>query len=229
MVDLTRAPLQSPAKSRPSVNPFAQALADAEREKQSGGNLPPSQNSDLFRDALAQTGGNFGDFSSPNNDQSQSQNLAEQQRQLEEKRKKEALRRKLHERVNPVETINVFSAREEQVKKEIDLLRQELRGLSKEIASFHKEVELTLMTEVSNPGADGKYYLSFFQQLRSFIMLLRQKVSSARTWSTQMHSKKNKKNGKAGAGMMISGQDYEKTTTIQDMMHHERSSTYSGG
>lgn len=231
MADLTRSPLQSPARQQPAVNPFAQALADAEREKQySGGSGQNSQDSSsLFRDALAKTGGNFGDYADPSQSLNNGADLAEQQRLMEEQRKKEALRRKLHEQINPVDAINVYSAREEKVKQEIDKLRTELQGLAKDIAAFHKEVEVTLMTEVSNPGQDGKYYLTFFQQLRSFIMLLRQKISSARTWATQLHSKKKKKSGKFAPGMNIGGQDYEKTSTIQDMMHHERSSQYSGG
>ncbi len=231
MAALTRTPLQSPSKPRPSVNPFAQALAEAERERQFSGAGPnqTQDSSNLFRDALAQTGGNFGDLSNTQNDLQGGADFEEQQRQLEAQRKKEALRRKLHDQVNPVDTIDVFNAREQKVKQEIDHLRQELKLLVHEVADFHKEVELTLMTEVSHPGQDGKYYLNFFQQLRNFIMLLRQKISSAKTWSTQLNSKKKKKSGKFAPGMMIGGQDHEKTSTIQDMMHHERSSQYSGG
>jgi hypothetical protein len=145
---------------------------------------------------------------------------------MEAQRKKELMRNQLHRQVNQIET-DVYSAREKKVKQEIDKLREELKLLVKDVSKLNKEVEITLMTEVSHPGQDGTYYISFFQQLRAWIMLLRQKIKSASTWATQMHSKKKKRKG--APGMMISGQGYEKTSTVQDMMHHERSTAYSGG
>lgn len=214
--------LQSPAKKAPNTNPFARALADMEREKQFGGG-DPTQGDDLnlFRDALAKSGGQFpGD---PNSVFDQQRYLEEQQEHL----KKEALRKKLHDQVNPVDTVDIFNAREKQVKEEIDALRRELKLLVKDVESFQKDVEITLMSEVVDPGQEGKYYISFFQKLRSFIMMLRQKISSAKTWATQMHVKSKKK--KMRQGMAIGGLSHEKTSTVQDMMHHERSSQYSGG
>lgn len=227
MSDITQQPLTSPAKQQPATNPFARALADAEREKQYSSTGNDSQNStSLFSDALARTGGSFADYSS---DDQNVFDQDEQRRQLEAQRKREQMRRKLHDQVNPVDNIDVFNAREKQVKDEIDKLRSELKLLVKEVASFQKDVEVTLMTEVVDPGLQGKYYLTFFSQLRSFIMLLRQKIHSARTWATQMSAKSSKKKSKLGPGMIVGGVAHEKTSTIQDMMHHERSSQYSGG
>lgn len=225
MTQLSYTPLSSPARKPPAINPFARALADAEREKQGSVAMPPQaghQDTNLFSDALARSGGTFSDLSQPAPDWA-----AEQQRQLEVQQKKDALRRKLHDQINPVDTIDIFNAREQQVKKEIDQLRQELKLLVVEVASFHKEVEITLMTEVVDPGQNGTYYLTFFQRLRSFIMLLRQKISSAKTWATQLHGKSSKK--KQRNGLVVGGLAHEKTSTIQDMLHHERSSQYSGG
>ncbi len=238
MSSLSSSPLASPARKPPTVNPFAKAMADMEREKPATGDNsgvnPQDASSKLFSDALARTGGQFGDFNygqpdqSTDNAQNPANNVdwqAEQQRQLE-KQQLEAAHKRRHDQINPVDTIDVFNARENQVKKEIDQLRQELKLLATDVIKFEKEVDITLMTQVVNPGQDGKYYISFFQQLRSFIMLLRQKIKSASTWATQMHGKSKKKQR---MGMMIGGTGYEKTSTIQDMMHHERSSQYSGG
>jgi len=224
MSQFSHTPLSSPARQPQAINPFARALADAEREKQASPDMPiaaPSS-TNLFGDALARSGSSSTDQNQPQVDWA-----AEQQRQAEVQRKKDALHRRLHDQINPVDAVDVFSAREQQVKREIDQLRHELKLLVTDVADFHKEVELTLMTEVANPGLEGKYYLTFFQRLRSFIMLLRQKLSSAKTWATQMHSKNSKK--KQRNGMQISGLQYEQTSTVQDMMHHERSSQYSGG
>lgn len=224
-------PLQSPAKQAPNVNPFARALADMEREKQySGGVAPGDDPNNLFRDALAKAGGQFPNYSDFANDPTDPNSVFDQQRYLQEqqeRQKKEALRKKLHDQVNPVDTHDLFNAREQQVKQEIDQLRQELKLLFREVQDFQQEVEMTLMSEVVEPGQSGIYYFNFFHNLRSFIMMLRQKISSAKTWATQMHVKSKKK--KARQGMVIGGLGHEKTSTIQDMMHHERSSQYSGG
>jgi len=216
--------LPNPAKRSQPVNPFARALAETE-QAMSGPSTQPTDALNPFSDALSKTGGNY-DFSQGNDQNA----LEQQQKMMEEQRKKEMMRRKLHDQINPVNTHELFSSREKKVKEEIDKLREELKMLAKDVAKFHKDVEVTLMTEVVDPGQDGKYYLTFFQKLRTFIMLLRQKIKSAATWATQMHSKKSKKKKRKGAaGMIIGGADHEKTTTVQDMMHHERNSQYSGG
>lgn len=157
----------------------------------------------------------------------QARQAEEQAQQQREQQKRDQLRLKLHNEVNPTETSHVFSAREREVKYQIEQLRQELLALIKDVHSFQAEVETTLHTQIVSPGQEGKYYLAFFQQLRSFILLLRQKVSSAKTWATQMHSKGKKKS--SAPGLSIGGQGHEKTSTVQDMMHHERSTAYSAG
>lgn len=214
-------PLASPAKPKKgAVNPFARALAETEQSTYSQQTQP--DNKSPFSDALARTGGQFGDLSnnvSPDF-------LKQQQEQLKKEQQREALRKKLHDQVNPVDTTALFDAREREVKKQIDQLRHELKLLVKDVAKFEKEVEVTLMTEVASPGQTGTYFINFFHQLRSFIMLLRQKVKSASTWLKTSNSKKKKK-GKQ-PGLQIGGLSHEKTSTVQDMMHHERSSTYGG-
>lgn len=216
--------LQSkPALNRPKsggVNPFARALAETEQSLQHGPKT--GDNTNLFSDALAKTGGSF-DF---NNWPAKDQSPQEAQAKFEKQRRHEMLRQQLHDKVNPVDLVDVYNAREEQVKKEINKLREDLKFLAMDVKKFEKEIQLTLMTEVANPGQDGKYYLAFFQKLRAFIMLLRQKIKSAGTWATQINGKQRKR---AKKGMTIGGAAHQKTSTIQDMMHHERSTQFSGG
>jgi hypothetical protein len=150
----------------------------------------------------------------------------DEQRGQAEKLKNERLRSELHRKVNPVEAKDVFNARKEQVKKEIEQIRHELKLLAQEIMAFHQEIEVSLMSPVSDPGEDGVYYLTFFQKLREFIMLLRQQVHSARTWTSAFNSKKRKQ--RKGAGIEISGKSHEQTAGVYDHMHHERSTAYSG-
>jgi len=187
-------------------NPFARALAETEQRAGDNNHAAPdqkNQSTDLF------------------NRQIQTERL----QQLA----KERMRRQLHDRINPVNAKDVFSAREQQVKKEIDQLRYELKLLVKEVAKFHKDIEITLMTPVSKPGETGAYYINFFQKLRQFIMLLRQKIKSASTWANQFTAKSKKKKAKRGsAGIIIEGADHEQTKSIFDTMHHERSNAYGG-
>jgi len=185
------------------VNPFAAALAEARGDRSH---------------SASTTNGYF-------NESTDLDNYEEQERKSLEKQKRERLRQQLHRQINPVETTDIFNAKQETIKKQIDDIRYELKALSQEIASFNKDIEITLMSTVASPGTEGKYYFSFFQKLREFIRLLREKIHSARTWSSAFQSKQKKRKG---MGMEISGKSHEQTATVFDRMHHERSTQYSG-
>lgn len=205
-----------------SQNPFARALAEAEKLASQNNGQPGTSSEPGFPGMPNMDGiGGFDRFGGQKFDQEAL--IAEQKA----KARKEQLRRQLHEQINPVDSTRVFDARQKQVKEEIDKLRHELKALAQEVAAFHKEIELTLMTEIgSQPGMEGKYYINFFQQLRAFIMLLRQKIKSARTWASAAGQKKKKK--MVGAGIVIDGAAHEQTKSVYDMMHHERSNAYGG-
>jgi hypothetical protein len=204
------------SKQKNNTNPFANALAEMEKAPSS----PKKTKDNAFGEALSKTGGKLGKDIDPK--ELQEKQLEEQQ----EKLKKEALRKKLHDQVNPVETTAIFDAREKQVKKEIDSLRKELKGLALDVKTFSQEIDQTLMTEVAKPGQEGTYYINFFQQLRNFIILLRQKVKSARTWA-RTHASKKAKQRKVKGGLDFSGKNEQKA--VFDAMHNERSNAYSGG
>lgn len=205
-----------------NINPFARALAETEKplSDRPGSSLSKDQNS-LFSQALSNSGGKLDQQMSPDE-------LQKQQEEAEKLRKKEILRRKLHREVNPVDMVDVFSQREKRVKQEIDQIRHELRLLLPEI---HKlDLEIAVMQDVTSPGLEGSYHITFFQQLKSLIMLLRQRVRSARTWAKQMNAKasKKKRRGKFSAGIDMSGKGAEQSAAVFDTMHHERSTAYSG-
>ena len=202
--------LSTKKPSYASSNPFARALAEAEKQ------TTPADNSLLGNTNL--------DKRSPNQ-RSQAESLKQQQ----EKAAKERLRRQLHDRINPVNAKDVFVAQKEQVKKEMEQLRYELRQLSLEINKFHKEIDVTLMARVVDPGVNGSYFRNFFQKLRYWIMLFRQQIRSAHTWATQFSSKSNKKKrAQRAAGIVVEGSSHEQTKSIFDTMHHERSNAYGG-
>jgi hypothetical protein len=237
------------------TNPLARALAETE---QSLNRPQPPQADPLssFNDTFSKTGGNFdfdslntntdsiGNYSDLNNDAfsqydkdqgqgnifDQQAEQAKQQAEYERKQRLEAQRRKLHEQINPVNNSEIYDAKRERVTKAINELREELKGLSRDVKELDKTIVLATFNEVPDGGVEeGKGYIVFFQKLRSFIMLLRQKIKSANTWATQLHGKASKRKRKGSAGMSIGGAAHEKTSTVQDMMHHERSNSYSGG
>lgn len=220
-----------PANSQSnSVNPFARALAETEKGLDSSDqNSALKDQNSLLSQALARTGGNISDYSS-----SEAMNdpdvLRKQQEEAEKQQKRELQRRKLHDQINPVETTALFDSKEKRVKEELEKTRKELKALVREVQELYKEVDIATTQQIVNPGQDGTYYISFFQQLRAFIMFLRQKVHSARTWAQQMHAKSSKRKRKHfSAGIDMGGQSYEQTKSVFDTMHHERSSSYSGG
>ncbi len=113
-----------------------------------------------------------------------------------QKRNKELLKRKLHERVNPIGT-EVYSFRQIQVEKRINNVRKELKEFAVTIKKFHKTVDIVTNQQIVNPGLTGSYHLNFLEKLRSWIALLTQSVKSATTWlqrsQTYQKKKKNKR------------------------------------
>jgi hypothetical protein len=219
---------KKPAKSQQnhSVNPFAKALQETESSF-SGGDQQNTE-SNPFSDALARTGGQMGEYPAADN-QPSGPDLEAQQRDMERKQKREALRKKLHDQVNPVNTKDVFDARAKQVKEELEKTRRELHMLAKEIAALRIDVDIETMKEVAQPGQTGTYYVNFFQQLRKFIQLLTKQVRSARTWMQQSQAKsQKKKKGSKKPGLEIGGGKSEKTKTVFDTMNNERGTAYSG-
>lgn len=200
----------SKPSSAKAINPFASSLLENE-QKNTG--LATDQNNndyDAFANALLQTG----DHDDPDHNQDP-RALRKQQEEALLAQKKEVLRKKLHDRINPVDVHDLFSAKENKAKEELNQVRQELELLIADIKELNQEVAMAVSQDVVNPGSEGGvYYQNFFHQLRALIMLLRQKVSSARSWAQQMQGKNRKKKGL----------NYKSTKGVQDSMHNERNS-----
>jgi len=178
----------------------------------------------LFGEALARTGGQILQESSP-------EELEKKQADLKKEQKKAELRKKLHDQINPVNQKDIFSASKERTKKELEEVRRELKILAKEISKFYKEVDIQTTQSVVPQGVSGIGLKSYFQKLKAFIILLTQKVKSARTWMQQQQSKQKKMNNrkiKGGISVDRAGGKAQESKTIFDMMHHERSTAYSG-
>jgi len=223
-----------PQSNTSAGNPFARALAETEHSL----NTPEPKNpANPFSEALARTGGRMGDSLPTNADENRDQSglhsqadLEKQREEMERKQKKEALKKKLHAEINPTNMKDVFDARKKKTQQDLENVRKELQALAQDISRFQKEVDIATFQQIVEPGQEGVYYTSFLQQLRNFIMLLRKKVQSARTWMQQSQAKqaKKKKKGSKKPGMEIGGGKQEQTKTVFDTMHHERSSSYGG-
>lgn len=219
----------SPAKPRPAVNPLANALAETEQRALGSGDTSPGKadSTSLFSDALARAGGSMGkDFSDIDGDKNAPDNFDpfKQHEDSIRKQQHEALRRKLHEKVNPVDTHAVYVAKEERVKKELDETRKEIKSLLMEIKTTQTHLDIEATKVIVTQGTDGTGLINFLQKFRAFVMLLKKQIRSARTWMQQAQAKQSKKKRRKGApGLEVSGQKYEQTKTVFDQMHHERS------
>ncbi|PIR59336.1 MAG: hypothetical protein COU69_01075 [Candidatus Pacebacteria bacterium CG10_big_fil_rev_8_21_14_0_10_56_10] len=206
-------------------NPLARAMAESAQRAGNQDASPTSSGNDYpLSEAMAKTGGQFPDgFPELLNNP-----IALQRRQAELQRhqKKEAARQRLHKELNPLDATDVFNAREQQVKREIDQLRQELRLLVSDVGQLNKDIDIAVAQEVVNPGQTGAYHLNFFQKLKQLIMLLRQRVKSAATWLSYTRAIVSKKRSKRGPTLGMTGKAGKKT---HDLMHHEMSQATSAG
>lgn len=221
-------------------NPFAAALGATSGQKSSrsftealgntssGVSFNPTQNNNNFLENnfpnLDQFGGtngpmqNFGGgFGSEFDD------FKQQQEDLK-KQEYERKRLELHKKINPVDEKELFNAREKATKKKIDDIRKQLKNLAREISKFHKEIDITLMGRVTNTGFDGIGDENFFDRLRAFIILLTQRVRSARTWAKQQNTKKKKmaKRAKGLGKQMSESSGFEQRANMEQFFNSER-------
>jgi len=78
---------------------------------------------------------------------------------------------------------------EPQPRQQIDAIREELKALAKSLKNLHTEVQSAISQEPVNPGI---YHMNFYEQLRSFIAVLRQQIEDSRSWLTTFNTRKKK-------------------------------------
>jgi hypothetical protein len=198
---------QLKSASQKPVNPFAGSLLENE-QKALGGSPQQDQNKDFnpFANALLNSPGAKDDLDNP-------ELFQKQQAEALLNQKKEALRKKLHDKVNPVNSHELFSAMEQKSKEELNNVRRELELLISDVKDLSQEIAIAVSQDIVNPGINGgDYYKNFFHQLRQLIMLLRQKVGSARSWTQQIQGKNKKKHAL----------NYKKTKDVQSSINNER-------
>ena len=205
----------------------AQSDNKFETEQNLSKNFPQkSEGINPLAQALSKAGGRSADMPQGVDIEKQAQEKAKKDAE------KQAFRLKLHKEINPGfdDLRDVYSAREEQTKKELEKTRQELQALTVEVRKFYKEVDIASFNQVVNPGQEGTGTKNFFSQLRRWIKFLTGQARSANHCLQVLQGKNKKKSArKIRGGMEISGSKYEQTATIFDQMDNsERSNAYSG-
>ena len=84
------------------------------------------------------------------------------------------------------------------------------------------------MGKATNSGLDGTGDENFFDRLRAFIILLTQKVRSARTWAQQQNVKKKKvaKRAKGLGKQMAETSGYEQRANMDQFFNSERGDNF---
>lgn len=82
-----------------------------------------------------------------------------------------------------------MNAIEMETRKQLEAIRQELKALIASLKNLHQEVQTAVSQEVVNPGV---YHINFFEQLKTFIKVLRQQIEDSRVWLAAFTTRKKK-------------------------------------
>jgi hypothetical protein len=107
--------------------------------------------------------------------------------------------------------------REQQAQAQIKSLQEEIQMLAKSLGEFGREAQIAALQSPINPGV---YHKNFFEQLKSFIKTMRQRIQESRHWLATQNSRAQKRKGfywgnvqKSGTKYMLSSERYMVTTT----------------
>lgn len=76
-----------------------------------------------------------------------------------------------------------------ETRQQLEMIRTELKALIASLRNLNQEVQSAVNQEVVHPGV---YHLNFYEQLRTFIKVLRQQVEDSRTWLASFNTRKKK-------------------------------------
>lgn len=112
------------------------------------------------------------------------------QREQAEQQKASIEHRRLHNLRHKEETI--FSAQQEQIKREIKHTQEELKKLAADMSNVAREVQIATIQEVADPG---QYHVGFFEHLQRIIRTLRKKLSDSGSWLQSANNRASRKKG----------------------------------
>jgi hypothetical protein len=171
---------QSTSVLQKSINPSVASLLENE-EKRFGSNFSPDENDQNldFANALLNHASKIDGAKNLNN-----LDIINQQ-------KKEALQKRLNEQTSPINSQEVFSAREKEEEKKLNQTRKELALLATETQSNDLEISNVLSQEIVDPGTEGTYHKNWLHQ----ISLILKKTDRGYNWNEFVNIKGKKKQG----------------------------------
>jgi len=82
-----------------------------------------------------------------------------------------------------------ITALENETRQQIAAIRDELKALVKTLKNLHQEVQTAISQDPVDPGI---YHLNFYEQLKSFLVVLRQQIEDSRSWLATFNARKKK-------------------------------------
>jgi len=79
-----------------------------------------------------------------------------------------------------------------ETKQKLEAIRQELQALSKSIRGLQQEIQTAVMDMPVEPGI---YHLNFFEQLKTLLKGIRERVDDSRVWLSAWNANVKKKRG----------------------------------
>ena len=76
-----------------------------------------------------------------------------------------------------------------QTKQQVEAIRVELKAIAQSLKGLHQEVQTAVETAPVDPGI---YHINFYEQLKSFLKLLRVQIEDSRSWLHASNSRKKK-------------------------------------
>jgi len=136
------------------------------------------------------------------------------QRQLEEERRLRLEQQRIFEQKRRQDHL-IFSQKELSRQQEIKALQQQLQQLVEETQDLGQEIEIAVQQQIVNPGT---YHVNFFEKLRQFIKLMRQKIHDSATWLAAFNHRAHAKGywgqvTTSGTKFMLSQERYMVTQT----------------
>lgn len=77
----------------------------------------------------------------------------------------------------------------EQTKQQLEAVREELKALSKSLRNLSQDVQSAIE---QTPVSPGVYHINYYDQLRTFIHVLRQQIEDSRVWLSMSVGRKKK-------------------------------------
>jgi|GEM_PF-2552327 len=127
--------------------------------------------------------------------------------------------RALHERKRSAEVL-VFCRKEELCKKQIEMIKQEIKILAKQTGALSVELieaEKTVSSQTPDVKS-GIYYFSFFERIHRLIKLAKKRINESRTWLQEFTARSKAKSyywtqfSKSGTKFSLSQERYLATT-----------------